>query len=76
MNMEVYKRREISYEQCLQIIFFKNNGKSYGKIAKIVAAQRVQLFLYVKSSTNQELSTFCQRLVDQRNSRHQDRSGI
>ena len=40
MTMGVYKRREISYEKRLEIVFFKNNDKSYGEIAKIVGCSK------------------------------------
>ena len=48
MTMKVYKRREISYENRLEIIFSKNNDKSYGEIAIIVGCSKSAAFVLCK----------------------------
>ena len=48
MNIGVFKRHEISYERHLEIVFYKNNGKSYCEIAPIVGRSRSAVFAVCK----------------------------
>ena len=50
----VVKRHQVSYEKSLQIVFYKNKNKSY-RSRQLGPAQRVQLLLCAKSSSDQEL---------------------
>ena len=51
MTMGVYKRREISYRERIEIVFVKNNGKRYGGIAKIVGCSKNTAVAICKIST-------------------------
>ena len=48
MNMAFIKRHEISYEKGLEIVFYKNNGKSYQEIATIVDCSKNAAFAVCK----------------------------
>ena len=48
MNMAFIKRHEISYEKHFEIFFYRNNGKSYKKIATSVGCSRNASFTVCK----------------------------
>ena len=54
MNMAFIKRHEISYQKRLEIVFTKIMVKAIKKLQQLWAAQRMQLSLYAKSSSNLE----------------------
>ena len=55
MNIEILTRHEISFKKLLEIAFRKKMAKAIEKLRQLLAAQGVQLSLYAKSSSNQEL---------------------
>ena len=48
MNMTFIKLHEISYEKRLEVVFYKNNGKSYQEIATIVSCSKNAAFAVCK----------------------------
>ena len=48
MNMAFINRHEISYEKCLEIVFYKTNGKSYQEIATILDCSKNAAFAVCK----------------------------
>ena len=48
MNMALIKRQEISYEKHLEIVFYKNNDKSYQEIATSVDCSKNAAFAVCK----------------------------
>ena len=57
--MGVFKRHEISYEKCLEILFYKYKGKSYCKVATIGGYPKSAAFtvckMFFKSKTVKHL---------------------
>ena len=46
--MGVFKNNELSYEKRLEIVFYKNNGKSYREISTIVGCSKSAAFAVCK----------------------------
>ena len=76
MTLEVYSVEKYYMRSAYKLFLSKIMIKAMAKLQELRAAQRLQLLLYAKSSINQKLSKICQGLVDQRNSRRQDRRGL
>ena len=76
MNMAFIIRHEISYEKGLEIVFCKNNGKSYQEIATIVDCSKNAAFTVCKKVFKFRTVKICQGLVDQRRSRRQDMKSL
>ena len=49
MNIGVFKRHEISCEKLLEIVLYRNNGKSYCEIARIVGRLESAAFAMCKN---------------------------
>ena len=48
MNMEFMRRHNIPFEKRLEVVFYKNNGKSYQEIATIVGCSKNAAFAVCK----------------------------
>ena len=76
MNIAVIKCHEISYDKRLEIVFYKNNDKSYQEIATIVGCSKNEASAVRKKFSKYRTVKICQGFVDQRRSSRQDMKGL
>ena len=76
MNMTFIKCHEISYEKCLEIVFYKNNGKTYQDIATSVGCSKNAAFAVCKTVSTLRTVKNLPRVGRPRRSRCQDMKGL
>ena len=59
------------YERMLEIALYRNNGKSYRKISKIIGCPKAAVFNIFKKAKKTRCEKIFRRQEDQKPSRHQ-----